>query len=64
VARSIGHGKRRDNAIPFLFKGQDGSVSFSNTFSYDAGTDSWTWRMDNVQNGKATSFGLVRLTRQ
>ena len=65
VARSIGHGKRRDdNAVPFLFRSQDGSVDFSNTFSYDTSTDSWTWRMDNVQKGKATSFGLVRLTRK
>ncbi len=60
---SMGRGKRTGETIPFLFREADGAVSFNNTFSYDRATDSWTWRMDNVQNGKAIPFGRVRLTR-
>ena len=63
-AEGIGHGKRSDDAIPFLFKARDGSISFNNTFSYDKDKDSWTWQMDNVQDGKPDPFGRVRLTRQ
>ncbi len=64
AAQAIGRGKRDGNAIPFLFRERDGAVSFDNTFSYDAGTDSWAWRMDNVQDGKPVPFGRVRLTRR
>jgi hypothetical protein len=64
TAQAIGHGKRSGEAIPFLFRERDGSVSFNNTFSYDKARDSWSWHMDNVQNGKAVPFGRVTLARQ
>jgi hypothetical protein len=64
IAQAIAHGKRSGDSIPFIFREPDGSVSFNNTFSYDAATDSWTWHMDNVKDGKAILFGLVKLTRQ
>lgn len=64
TAQAIARGKRSGDAIPFLFREPDGSVSFNNTFSYDKASDSWSWHMDNVQNGKATPFGRVKLTRQ
>jgi hypothetical protein len=63
-AEAIARGKRSGDAIPFLFRERDGSISFSNTFSYDKGSDSWEWHMDNVQNGKPVPFGRVRLTRR
>jgi len=63
-AQAIARGKRSGDAIPFLFREPDGSVSFNNTFSYDKGSDSWTWHMDNVRDGKPVPFGRVRLTRQ
>ena len=64
TAEAIGHGKRSGGQIPFLFRERDGSVSFDNTFSYDEANDTWSWRMDNVKNGKAVPFGRVTLTRQ
>ena len=64
TAQAIGHGKRSGAQIPFLFRERDGSVSFDNTFSYDEANDTWSWRMDNVQDGKAVPFGRVTLTRQ
>jgi hypothetical protein len=63
-AHAIARGKRSGDSIPFLFREKDGSVSFHNTFSYDKGSDSWAWQMDNVQNGNPVPFGRVRLTRK
>lgn len=63
-AQAIGLGKRAGDTIPFLFREADGRVSFDNTFAYERASDAWTWRMDNVQNGKAVPFGRVRLTRR
>jgi hypothetical protein len=61
---AIARGKRKGETIPFLFREANGAVSFNNTFAYDRATDSWTWQMDNVQNGKAIPFGRVRLTHR
>jgi hypothetical protein len=63
TAQAIARGKRIGDAIPFLFRERDGSVSFNNTFSYDKASDSWSWHMDNIQNGKTIPFGLVKLAR-
>ncbi|MBI3715881.1 MAG: hypothetical protein HY255_07810 [Betaproteobacteria bacterium] len=63
-AEGIGQGKRDGDAIPFIFKERDGSISFSNTFSFDKTDDSWSWKMDNIKDGKAIPFGLVKLTRR
>ena len=63
-AQAFARGKRGGDAVPFLFREPDGTVIFNNTFSYEKGTDSWTWQMDNIQNGKAVPFGRVRLTRR
>ena len=64
TAQGIARGKRSGDDIPCLFREQDGSVSFNNTFSYDKEDDSWSWHMDNVHDGKSIPFGRVRLTRQ
>jgi len=63
-AEGIGQGKRDGDAIPFIFKERDGSISFSNTFAFDKSDGSWSWRMDNIKDGKAIPFGLVKLTRR
>ncbi len=62
--QSIARGKRTGDSVPFLFREADGTVSFNNTFAYDKATDSWTWKMDNVRDGKSVPFGRVRLTRE
>ncbi|HEY6931439.1 MAG TPA: hypothetical protein VJA66_17345 [Thermoanaerobaculia bacterium] len=62
---AFGRGKRSGNSIPFLFRDPDGTISFSNTFSYDAGARAWTWELDNVRkDGTRAPFGRVRLTRR
>ncbi len=64
VGWAIGHGKRNGDEIAFLFRDRDGTLSFNNTFAYDKASDAWTWRMDNLRDGKAIPFGRVTLTRQ
>jgi hypothetical protein len=58
---SIGVADPKENEFPFIFKDDKGTVSFSNDFVYDAKADTWEWRMDNVVNGVAKTFGRVTL---
>ncbi len=60
----VGHAKRSGDDIPFVFKDDKQQIGFRNTFSYDKKADSWTWRLDNVHDGKGVPFGRVRLTRK
>ena len=61
---AFGRGKRAGDSIPFLFRDPDGTISFSNIFSYDPGAQEWTWQLDNVRkDGARVPFGRVRLTR-
>jgi hypothetical protein len=62
-SEGAGHAKRAGDEIPFVFRDVNHQVSFRNTFSYDQKTDSWAWRMDNVQNGKDVPFGRVKLSK-
>lgn len=62
-AEAIGRARPQTNSIPFVFKNADGRVSFENTFSYDGAADTWTWIMDNIQDGKHVPFGRVTLVR-
>lgn len=62
---AFGRGKRAGDSIPFLFRDPDGTISFSNVFSYDTDAQAWTWQLDNVRkDGTRVPFGNVRLTRQ
>jgi hypothetical protein len=62
---AFGRGKRVGDSIPFLFRDSDGTVSFSNTFSYDTSAQSWTWQLDNVRKDATHApFGRVSLTRR
>jgi hypothetical protein len=61
----LGRAKRDGDSMAFLFRDPDGTVSFSNKFSYDAAADAWTWELDNVRkDGTRAPFGRVRLTRK
>jgi len=61
---SIGVAEPKENALPFIFKNEQGEVSFHNDFVYDPTGDSWEWRMDNIVKGTAKPFGRVKLTRE
>ena len=61
---AFGRARRSDDSIPFLFRDADGTVSFSNRFSWDPNAEAWTWQLDNVRkDGTYAPFGRVRLTR-
>jgi len=62
-AQAIAYAKRSGDEIPFLFKGQDGSI-FHTTFAYSKGTDTWQWLMDGEEGGKFQPFARVKLTKK
>lgn len=62
-AEGMGHAKRRENSLPFVFRDAKGQVSFENTFVYDPTSDSWKWIMDNVEAEKRKPFGRVTLRK-
>ena len=61
--QSIGRGVLNNSAIRFEWKSA-GAVNFTNTFSYDAAAEAWSWQMDNIVDGKPVPFGRMRLTRR
>ena len=61
--QSIGHGTLSGAAIRFAWK-TGGTLDFTNTFSYDAHAEAWSWQMDNIVDGKPVAFGRMRLTRR
>jgi len=63
ATESIGVATPRENEIPFVFKDAKGNTSLTNDFLYQPGSDTWEWRIDNVDNGTATPFARVQLTR-
>ena len=63
-SESIGVASPKENELLFVFKDGKGAVTFKNNFVYDAKAGTWEWRMDNVANGVAKSFGRVKLTRE
>ncbi len=63
AAESIGLAPPKENEIPFVFKDDKGNVTVTNDLVYQAATDTWEWRIDNVDKGAATPFARVQLTR-
>lgn len=63
AAESIGVATPKDNELPFTFKDEKGSVSVTNDMLYSPSTDTWEWRIDNIEQGAAKPFARVHLTR-
>ena len=63
-AESVGVASPAENRLPFVFKDEKGEVSFTNEFIYTPSTDSWEWKLDNVDEGTAIPFGRVKLARK
>ena len=60
----VGHGKPDGDRIPFVWNLADGS-GIHNTFAYNRASDTWSWRIDNVdKSGKTSPFGRVTLKRK
>lgn len=60
---SLAVAEPKENDLRFVFKDEKGSVWFTNEFVYDPKSDTWEWKLDNVQNGVAKEFGRVKFTR-
>ena len=60
--QAIGHAKKNDNEIAFLFTGSDGS-NFHTAFAYDRKSDVWRWIMDSEEKSKLVPFARVTLKR-
>jgi hypothetical protein len=58
----IGRAQPAGHDIPFVFA--DEVSRFFNTFSYDAGEDSWRWVLNSERNGELVLFADVTLVRR
>jgi hypothetical protein len=61
---SIGVAQPRENQLPFVFKNVKGETDFINEWTYDPKTDTWAWRLANVENGTEKPFAQFKLTRK
>jgi len=61
---SIGVATPKENELAFIFTNEHGETSFTNTFIYDAKTNTWDNRLDNVIKGVAQPFARFKLTKQ
>jgi hypothetical protein len=64
LSSPIAQGNRGNDEIAFLFKDNDKDSGVHTTFVYSRGTDTWSWRIDNDDGGKLTSFARVKLSRK
>jgi hypothetical protein len=63
-ADGVGHGKPKDDKIPFVWKLADGS-GIHNTFAYERKSNTWSWKIDNVdKSGKSSPFASEILKRK
>jgi hypothetical protein len=59
----VGRARAAGDSIPFVFADTTSS-GIHNTFLYDRLTDSWQWRIDNIDRGVATPFARLTLWRR
>ena len=64
TTESIGVAVPKENEIAFVFSDEHGETTFTNTFIYDAKTNTWENRLDNVVKGEAKPFARFKLTKQ
>jgi hypothetical protein len=64
TVESIGVAMPQENELAFVFTNEQGEKSFTNTFIYDAKTNTWDNRLDNVVKGEAKPFARFNLTKQ
>ena len=58
------HARRDGDRIPFVFRDKDGHADFNTTWTYDRASDSWTWDLANVKDGKPVPFARFKLERK
>lgn len=61
---ALGHADANASKLVFLFSDKNGDPSLQNTFAYDRRTNTWRWKIDNLDKGRLRPFADVKLTRQ
>lgn len=64
TTESIGVATPKEDELAFVFTNEQGEKSFTNTFMYDAKTNTWDNRLDNIVKGAAQPFARFKLTKQ
>lgn len=64
VGWALGHADAEAGKLAFLFSDKNGDPSLHNTFTYNRLTNSWRWKIDNVEKGQLQPFADVKLTRR
>lgn len=64
TAESIGLATPKENSLAFVFTGEHGETSLTNTYLYEPKANTWEDRIDNVVKGEAKPFARFKLTRQ
>jgi hypothetical protein len=52
------------DALPFEFRDAHGALMIATTFTYHRADDAWDWRIDNVENGRTSTFATLTLRRR
>ena len=64
AVESIGVATPKENELAFVFSDEHGLTSFTNTFTYDAKSNTWQDQLDNVVQGEAKPFARFKMTKQ
>jgi hypothetical protein len=51
------------DALPFEFR-EHGALQIATTFRYNRAKDTWTWTIDNIDNGRTTRFADLIMRRR
>jgi hypothetical protein len=64
AVESIGVATPKENELAFVFSDEHGLRSFTNTFTYDAKSNTWQDQLDNVVQGEAKPFARFKMMKQ
>jgi hypothetical protein len=64
AVESIGVATPKENELAFVFTDEHGLTSFTNTFTYDAKSNTWQDQLDNVVQGEAKPFARFKMMKQ
>jgi hypothetical protein len=64
TSESIGVATPKENELAFVFTDEHGETSFTNTFTYNAKTNTWEDKLDNVVKGVAKPFARFNVTKE
>jgi len=63
TAGSIGTADPKENELLFSFKDDNGTVDLTNDFVFHPDSDTWEWKIDNIDKGVVKPFARFTLRR-